>query len=367
MGKFKIKSYRGKYAAIWYENGEVKRRSLRTDDPVAAQLAFVRFTKAVEENSRATAPAKLIKTILQEYWDAKPGIEPRPALSFFGDLIPQALTKQHGKDYVKKRLNQGVAPSTIHGELSKLKTAIKFAGYEAPKFEMPDPGPPRERWLTSEELHKLIEGAGMPHVRLFIFMGIFTAARKEAILTLPWSRVTETYIDFNDPDRKKTKKRRAIVPIVPELKKELKEARNIAITENVIECYGKPIKNIRKAFERAAERAGIKDVSPHTLRHTAATWMAKRKVPLHEIQVFLGHKGQSTTERVYIKHSPNYLSKAIKALSAEFRAGFKVALPRSTEQVDSNRIGEKRRKTRQKAIDRPQKSAKNKKASVFTR
>ena len=40
----------------------------------------------------------------------------------------------------------------------------------------------------------------------------------------------------------------------------------------VLHINGTPIGDIKKGFGAACERAGIKDVTPHTLRHTAATW-----------------------------------------------------------------------------------------------
>jgi site-specific recombinase XerD len=57
---------------------------------------------------------------------------------------------------------------------------------------------------------------------------------------------------------------------------------------------------LQHAFVRALKRAGItKPVTIHSLRHSIATHLAMRKVPVEAIQAFLGHN-QIETTMVYI-------------------------------------------------------------------
>ena len=49
------------------------------------------------------------------------------------------------------------------------------------------------------------------------------------------------------------------------------------------------------------------------MRHTAATWMVQGGVPIYEVARFLGTTAE-VAERVYGKHSPDYLRRAARVL-----------------------------------------------------
>jgi integrase len=108
----------------------------------------------------------------------------------------------------------------------------------------------------------------------------------------------------------------------------LAAAEDVALTDWVIEHAGKPVGSVKKAFARAAIRAGFKEqvgetedgqpiwkatVSPHTLRHTAATWMIQDGVETREVARYLGDT-EKMVERVYGHHAPDYLKRAAAAL-----------------------------------------------------
>lgn len=94
----------------------------------------------------------------------------------------------------------------------------------------------------------------------------------------------------------------------------LLEAHRAARTPWVIECANRPVGSIKKAFRGTALKAGLRDVSPHVLRHTAAVWMAEAGTPITEIAQYLGHEDDRVTQRVYARYSPDYLRQAAAAL-----------------------------------------------------
>lgn len=106
------------------------------------------------------------------------------------------------------------------------------------------------------------------------------------------------------------------MPIIADLKLELLRAADTATIARVIEYRGKPILSIKQGFQAAAKRAKLPWVTPHLLRHTAATWMVQRGVPFEMVAKFLANS-KEMIERVYGHHSPEWLRVAADALSRQ--------------------------------------------------
>ncbi len=161
----------------------------------------------------------------------------------------------------------------------------------------------------------LLAGCVQPHVRLFVRLALQTAGRRAAVLGLTWDRVDFEHKRVNlTVVGEANRKRRATVPMGEQLEAELKAAKEAAQTPYVIEYAGERVMNIKKGFAAAALRAGLEDLTPHDLRHTAAVWMAEDGVPFEEIAQYLGHSSSKVTFAVYARFSPTHLRRASKSL-----------------------------------------------------
>jgi integrase len=110
------------------------------------------------------------------------------------------------------------------------------------------------------------------------------------------------------------RKNRARVPLNKRALRYLRVLKAAATCEHVIEWAGRPVLSVKKGFKAAATRAGLPGVTPYTLRHTAASWMAEADVPILDIAKMLGHGDTRITERTYAHLRPSHLAKAAGAL-----------------------------------------------------
>ena len=74
------------------------------------------------------------------------------------------------------------------------------------------------------------------------------------------------------------------------------------------------MKSIKKGFKAATVEAGLSDVSPHVLRHTAAVHMAEAGISMDEIAQYLGHSDSRITAFTYARYSPEHLRRPASAL-----------------------------------------------------
>jgi len=305
-----------------------KRASLRTKDRSEAGRRFNQF---VAEHSGLAPEAPTVGKILEGYKTARSDNLRAPnALKFavkalvreMGDLLPGHLHPATIEKYAKAREEQGCGAGTILREVGVLRASLAWAiqagwlkPYQVPKISNPVKIPRgRERWLSRDEAKRLIAACRMPHLRLFVTLGLMTGARSGAILELLWGQVHLTKkVPVIDLGQGHGNKRRAIVPITPDLQRELERALEMACSDHVVELHGKPLKTLKNGFEAACVRAKLDGVTPHILRHTCATWQVEDGVSYARIGKMLGMSEKMVEDR-YGHHSPNFLMEGAAAL-----------------------------------------------------
>ena len=158
-----------------------------------------------------------------------------------------------------------------------------------------------------------------------IRLAAYTGLRRNELLALRWKDVdlkNEMLLVRNRDDgsfKTKSGKERA-VPLAEEAASVLarmKEKEGPSSGDSVFtDDNGSRIRPDRvskrfKHYVRQAGLSGAERVSFHTLRHTCASWLAMREVPMRVIQEILGHSSVNVTER-YSHLRPEVASKAMQ-------------------------------------------------------
>ena len=81
----------------------------------------------------------------------------------------------------------------------------------------------------------------------------------------------------------------------------------------VLHVNGARIGDVKKGFAAACKRAGLHAVTPHTLRHTCATWLMQAGTDLWQASGFLS-MSMETLQRVYGHHHPDYQREAAEKI-----------------------------------------------------
>lgn len=325
MPDYRLTFFRKAWAVgVWADGRRTGRFTLGTADRKEAERRLDQFRRNAEK------PAHVTVTYLWEAYRAEKAgkrivenmeFSGRAVLPFFGHLLPDEVTTDKCRAYAKARKKAGRKPGTVWTELNHLQIALNWSHgqrlipYEV-VVERPTKPAPRDRRLTAAESQRLMDAATIPHIRVAIALMLNTGARAGAVLELTWDRVdlSRGLITYANPDETGKRKGRATVPMNKPLRAALEEMKALSMSDFVVEYAGRQVSTIKRGFAKAVADAGLEDVTPHVLRHTAASRMAEAGVPMTEIAAVLGHSDSRTTERIYARLSPGHLRSAVDAL-----------------------------------------------------
>lgn len=349
----------GTYYVHWTVDRVGKRISTRTADLATAKEFFATWLlmeRTAPRNPGAVTIADLWRVYDAEHVQPKVVNKKKAAHAWqllephFGARLVSEVTQKAVDDYVHKRttgkLGRKVKPQTTLAELSFLIAAINFGAKGGrglvtasqaldvtKSLTLPAHGEPRDRWLTLEEMQilldtaaKLRSGDRLSRGERFLWLALETAARKAAIMELTWDRVdfeTRT-IRYDIPGRLRTKKRRATVSISDALLPILERAYRERIGDLVLDNGGPIWATVQSIVMRSglapkqkvasSKKPKATGISPHVLRHTAATQMARAGVPLFDIADVLGNT-VAMVEKVYGHHCRERQRAAVNRIS----------------------------------------------------
>lgn len=255
---------------------------------------------------------------------------------FWGDKTMDEVTGETCREYVTHKGNTGGS----RRDLEDLRSAINHHNKEGlhrgvVRVSLPAKGKAKDRWLTRKELAKLLwaclthketqrgkktKKRPLRHLARFILIAYYTGSRSGTVLAASFTRGKgKSFVDLDAglfyrlaEGATETNKRQPPVPLPDRLQQHMK--RWAALDDGVIVTQNKmPVKSVKKSFATACSLAGVKDATPHTLRHTTATHLMQKGVEKWQTAGFMGMSIEML-DKTYGHHHPNYMRDAAQAL-----------------------------------------------------
>jgi integrase len=220
---------------------------------------------------------------------------------FFAGKL-DAISRRDIERYITTR-SQKVSPGTVRKEVGVLKHLLNFAVDSGmlpanPAFRVRLPKPPagRVRYLQPGEFQAVL-GHCPPWIKPIVQLAVATGMRRGEILSLRWMDVDVMDHCINLPQTKNGEGRTVYLnKLAMHVFSSLDLDMDMEPEQPVFALDVEP-EELSMCFMRACRKAGILDFSFHDLRHTHATWLRQRGVPLDLIAKQLGHKDLRMTQR----------------------------------------------------------------------
>ena len=352
----------GRHVATGCLKGEAREAEKKLAAYIADKYRPSRLAKDIDQID--------VADVLSLYLDdCGPRITDQPKLErcigrlndFWGGKMLAEVTAAECRAYAHSRGKTGGTRT----DLETLRAAINHHAKEGlhhgvVRVLLPPRGQPRDRWLSRDEAAALIwacwryreqqtvhrgrqkgrqiatDKRPLRHLARFILIGLYTGTRASAIASAsPYRDLGHSFVDLDQGiyyrlaiGRRPTNKRQTPAPIPARLLAHMRRWVRLGIvTSHFVEWQGAPVKSVKTGFRHAVALAGLWGrVTPHTLRHTAATWLMQRGVPIWQAAGYLGMSA-AMIERTYGHHHPDYMRGAAQAITSKQSQNVSLVIP----------------------------------------
>jgi integrase len=252
---------------------------------------------------------------------------------FFAGRRLDAIDADQVAAYVTAKRREGLSGATINHHLTLLHGVYAHAvrrRWTAANPVLAVDRPPQRganpdiRFLEVEELEAVLRAVpddALGPLELVLYVtAAMTGLRQGELLALRWRdidwgagvvRVRRSWSRGRLSTPKSRRSARA-VPLADRVAAELERHSRrsaFAASDDLVFCHpatGNPYdpSKLRRRFDEAVGRAGVRRVTFHGLRHTFGTQMAAAGAPLRAIQEWMGHRDHTTT-LIYADYAPD--------------------------------------------------------------
>jgi integrase len=291
------------------------------DTPRFQDWAETYYEQAKRHMTRPERVEILLRVALR-FWGARPEktrgkirvVEGEPYHDLhLGDVVADPFWIVRFEDWLDARGSSGQTKNQYRSVVSQMFRLAASPAYRKRTGILANPfvGIVRDRsverttTVTVPELRAWLANASY-HVRLAVAIAALAPKlRLSNILGLRWSEHLDPALTFITVSHHKTAQstgRPLVVPVVPQLRVILENARRRNRREFVVSYRGRAIRGLRAGLAGAAERAGLHyglrdGVTFHTIRHAMATLLAELGEPESMRKELLGHTRIETTQR----------------------------------------------------------------------
>lgn len=208
------------------------------------------------------------------------------------------LNSQKIKQYVIFLKDNGLSNKTINKKILALKTMCKYFNIDVKElFDFPKLREVQKKphYLSEKDIIKLldyIKNSNMKNKnKAIVLLFLFTGIRLNELVNIKRSNI-DLQRRIIKLEETKTRNER-YVPYRPILDEYLKNYLMSCVEEKPF-YFSK--RTIQAIFERICQKLNFSQISPHTLRHTFATYLCSKNFNLEKLRILLGHSNLRTTQ-----------------------------------------------------------------------
>jgi len=314
--------------------------------------AWAREVEAAIDGGGAPAPSSsrlLLSGVLQAYRDLRDRSRPiadtsnehymlRHLDEGLGHLVVGAVTPQELVHYCKARRDEGAGPYTCNMEVSKLGTAMRYAGVSL-HLVLPDVvaaarpllthlgliggGGKRERRPTEDELQRIVEHLATQRGELFadvVRFAVATAMRRSEIARLTWADIDHGKRLALVRDRKDPRRKSGNDQWVPLLADAWAVLGRQAKVEGEPRVFPIGESTVSKYFTAACQALSIPDLHFHDLRHEGTSRLFEEGYEIQQVALVTGHRDWRHLRR-YTQLKPESLHPPVQTPASDTARG----------------------------------------------